>query len=48
MDSWKRQQASKEDSTKEANLATCMVDEVFLVCCVSPPVFTYKVHGGDD
>jgi hypothetical protein len=39
-DCWKRQQASKEDSTIEANSATGMVDEVLFVCCVSPPVFT--------
>jgi hypothetical protein len=38
-DCWKTQQASKEDSTIEANSATGMVDEVFSVCCVSPPVF---------
>jgi hypothetical protein len=38
-DCWKRQQASKEDSTIEANSATGMVDEVLSVCCVSPPVF---------
>ena len=38
-DCWKRQQASKEDSTKEENSTTCMVDEVLSVCCVSPPVF---------
>ena len=39
-DCWKRQQASKEDSKKEENPAIGMVDEVFSVCCVSPPVFT--------
>jgi hypothetical protein len=38
-DCWKRQQAFKEDSTIEANLDTCMVDEVLSVCCVSPPAF---------
>jgi hypothetical protein len=39
-DCWKRKKASKEDSTKETNSVTCMFDEVFSVCCVSPPVFT--------
>jgi hypothetical protein len=39
-DCWKRQQASKEDSTIEENSAIGMVDEVLYVCCVSPPVFT--------
>jgi hypothetical protein len=39
-DCWKRQQASKEDSTKQANSATGMVDKVLSIFCVSPPVFT--------
>jgi hypothetical protein len=39
-DCWKRQQASKENSIKEANSATCMVDEVLSIGCVSPHVFT--------
>jgi hypothetical protein len=39
-DCWKRQQASKEESTIEANSATGMFDEVLSVYCVSPPVFT--------
>jgi len=39
-DYWKGQQASKEDSTKEENSATGMVDEVLYVCCVSPTMFT--------
>jgi hypothetical protein len=39
-DCWKRQQASKEDSTKEENSAIGMVDEYLSFCCVSPPVFT--------
>jgi hypothetical protein len=42
-DCWKRQEASKDDSTKEANSTTCMLDEVLSVYCVSPPVFTKKV-----
>jgi hypothetical protein len=38
-DCWKRQQASKEDSTKEENSTIGMVDEVSFVCCVWPPIF---------
>jgi hypothetical protein len=38
-DCWKRQQASKEDSTIESNSTTCMADEFLSVCCVSPPMF---------
>jgi hypothetical protein len=38
-DCWKRQQASKEDSTIEENSTTLMVDEFLSVCCVSPPMF---------
>jgi hypothetical protein len=39
-DCWKRQQASKEDSTIEENSSIGMVDEVLYDCCVSPLVFT--------
>ena len=39
-DCWKRQKTFKEDSTKEENSNTSMVDEVLSVCCVSPPVFS--------
>jgi hypothetical protein len=38
-DCWKRQQTSKDDSTKEENSTIGMVDEVFSICCVSSPVF---------
>ena len=40
-DCQKRQQASKEDSTIEANSNIGMVDEFLYVFCVSPPVFAY-------
>jgi phage/plasmid primase-like uncharacterized protein len=31
---WKRQQTSKEDSTKESNSSTDMVEEVLSICSI--------------